>query len=107
MIRLDVDTGLSQEQNLEIERILAHNPQVEKAILIGSRAMGNFKPGSDVDIVLSGTGLESQTVHVVADQLNEETNIPYFFDILDLSQLRNSELLRHIEEYGITIYEKG
>jgi predicted nucleotidyltransferase len=107
MIRLEVDTGLSHKQEVEIERVLASSPQVEKAMLIGSRAMGNFKSGSDVDIVLSGTGLESQTVRVVADQLNEETNIPFFFDILDLSQIRNEELLKHIEEHGITIYEKG
>ena len=44
--------GLSDNDLLSIQSVLQHFPQVEQAILYGSRAKGNYKTGSDVDIAL-------------------------------------------------------
>ena len=44
--------GLSATVVAAINRVLARCPEVERAVLYGSRAKGNFKPGSDIDLTL-------------------------------------------------------
>jgi len=46
--------GLTSSVIERICNVLARYPQVEKAILYGSRAKGNYKPGSDIDLTLLG-----------------------------------------------------
>ena len=46
--------GLSDATVEKIQTVLAGFPQVEKALLYGSRAKGSFKPGSDIDLTLIG-----------------------------------------------------
>ncbi len=80
-------------------------PAVKEAILFGSRAMGREKIGSDIDIALKGENLES-LVYEVSGQLNEETPLPYFFDILDFTSITNEDLIEHINRVGKVIYTK-
>ncbi|MCP4168696.1 MAG: nucleotidyltransferase domain-containing protein [Chloroflexi bacterium] len=48
--------GLKEKTIAQIHSVLAHHPQVQKAILYGSRAKGNYKTGSDIDLsIFNGT----------------------------------------------------
>jgi len=85
-----------------LEAIKAHK-DIEKAVLFGSRAMGNYKRGSDVDIALSGTHLTSAIVDKVSIQLNQHTTMPYHFDILNGNTIENKNLQKHIDENGVVI----
>ena len=49
--------GLSERVMTLIVQQLKRFPQIEKAIIFGSRAMGNFKPGSDIDLALMGKSI--------------------------------------------------
>jgi predicted nucleotidyltransferase len=49
--------GLPAHVVAAIATVLASFPQVEQAILHGSRARGDFRPGSDIDLCLDGNGL--------------------------------------------------
>ena len=46
---MSANHGLTDETVAQIHEVHAHHPEVEKVVLYGSRAKGNFKPGSDVD----------------------------------------------------------
>lgn len=46
--------GLSQKVIEQIHGVLEQHPQVQEALIYGSRARGNYKPGSDIDLVLCG-----------------------------------------------------
>ena len=46
--------GLKESVIQQISAILARHPQVNQAILYGSRAKGNYKHGSDIDLTLRG-----------------------------------------------------
>jgi len=70
---------------------------------LGSRAKGNFKPGSDIDIALLGEGITPKILQKIAYQLNEETTMPYFFDLVHYESLANEALLAHINEFGIRL----
>lgn len=87
-----------------ITAVLKNNVAVERAILFGSRAMGNYKKGSDVDIALVIKNNDANVILDIQHKLNEETTMPYFFDVLNYGALENQELVEHIITYGKTIY---
>ncbi|MBL4953476.1 nucleotidyltransferase domain-containing protein [Neobacillus sp. YIM B02564] len=80
--------------------------EVEKAVLFGSRAMGNYKKGSDVDIAIIGEDVTRKTLYGLYDLLNEEYPLPYFFDILIYDEISNPKLREHIESVGQVIYQR-
>ena len=80
--------------------------EIEKAIVFGSRAMGNYKKGSDVDIAIIGEDITSSTVYGLDDYLNEVYPLPYFFDVLQYSSITNDNLKKHIDNEGKIIYER-
>jgi predicted nucleotidyltransferase len=67
---------------------------VDKLIVFGSRAKGNYKKGSDVDLAIIGNEKK------LSYYLNEETNLPYFFDVINLQKITNKNLIEHIKRVG-------
>lgn len=88
----------------EIVDVLSQFSSIEKAVLFGSRAKGNFKNGSDIDIAIFGNDLNSDIDYKISYQLNEETNMPYKFDILIFNKIQEAALIDHISRIGIEIY---
>lgn len=97
--------GLTKEALDKIINVLKSFPEVKKALVFGSRALGTYKRGSDIDIALYGKDLE-QVIVKISYQLNEEIALPYFFDIVDYYSLTKQELKEHIDRIGITFYSK-
>lgn len=91
--------------NIIIDVLKAY-PLIEEAIIFGSRAKGTQKPGSDVDIALKGPGVEFLTAQV-SGILNEETPLPYTFDVVAFDTLENKALKEHIQRVGISFYSKS
>ena len=98
--------GLTSEEILKMITVFRFFKEVESVILFGSRAMGNFKRGSDVDLALLGLRVDEKTLFQVHHKLEEETLLPYFFDVLIYEKVTNSDLLKHIDKYGKIIYKK-
>ena len=86
--------------------ILELYPKVERAIIFGSRAKGNNKHGSDVDIALKGAELDFDSLTKISYQLNEETQMPYLFDILNYHKISEPALTEHIDRIGLEIYSR-
>lgn len=98
--------GLKEKDILEITVILSKEPNVEKALIFGSRAKGAYKPGSDVDIALMGSSLTFNDISRISFQLNEETNMPWKFDVLNFHTIQEPALVEHIKRVGMVFYEK-
>jgi uncharacterized protein len=98
--------GISKHLFDQIISTIAGNQHVESAILFGSRAKGNFKPGSDVDIVLKGEELKLKDVLDLQNQLDDQ-NQPYLFDIIIFQDITEPALVDHIERCGVYIYRKS
>ena len=75
--------GLLERDMDSIIAVLIKQPTVEKSFIFGSRAKGNFKKGNDVDLALKGRYLNFDVISQISYQLNEETKMPYNFDILN------------------------
>ena len=91
-----VSPGL-QQQIISI----AENHGVEKLILFGSRARGDFKERSDIDLAFYG----GDSSGFISD-IDEEAMTLLSFDIVDLSQSVSEELMASIRNEGIILYEK-
>lgn len=98
--------GLTDSDCDRIRSVLSAFPEIERALVFGSRAMGNHKRGSDVDLAIDGKGVTRQTVLRLKSRLNEEGPLPYFFDVLDPKALDNRNLKTHIDQFGSVIYSR-
>jgi predicted nucleotidyltransferase len=97
--------GLTDGTVAQIRATLARYPEVEKALLYGSRAKGNHKPGSDIDLTLLGTDVTQKVLGRIQGEL-EEGQLPYRFDLSILSEITQAELIEHIRRVGVVFYEK-
>jgi predicted nucleotidyltransferase len=96
--------GLREEDIESIKKEFKKFSEIEKVILFGSRARGNYKKGSDIDLVLLGERLNNEILFKLNMKLNQETVLPYFFDIILYNDIRNKNLIKHIDEIGEIIY---
>ncbi len=99
--------GLKQSDLEEMDRIFSMFDDVEKVVLFGSRTKGTYKPGSDIDIALKGRDVKQKTVSRLAMLLNEESLLPYFFDVVNYTELKNKDFIEHIDRVGVVIYSRG
>lgn len=97
--------GLKENVIKSIEKILSDFPQVETVLIYGSRAKGNYRPGSDVDLSLKGDDLSLQVLNKISLQL-DDLLLPYTFDLSVFDHIDNECLLEHIERVGKIIYQK-
>lgn len=98
--------GLPEHTTEALRQVLANFPQVERAVLYGSRAKGNYKPGSDIDLTLYGPKLTQHMRADIADAM-DELLLPYTVDLSLYDDLKNSELEAHIQRVGIVFYERS
>jgi predicted nucleotidyltransferase len=98
--------GLSAQTVERIVTVLAHYPEIEKAVLYGSRAKGNYRNGSDIDLTLFGDGLNFSLLTRLDNEL-DDLLLPYKFDISVFADLTHPDLIDHIRRVGVALYEKG
>ena len=97
--------GLSDATVAKIHGVLLRHAEVERAILYGSRAKGNFKPGSDIDLTLTGSRLNDRIRGRIDEDL-DDLLLPYEFDLSLFADLTHPELIDHIRRVGVIFYEK-
>lgn len=93
-------TGIRQ-QIIEEIRELARIYNINKVILFGSRARGDFRRTSDIDLAVEGGDFERFVLDV-----NEETSTLLEYDIVDLDRDMQPELREFIKKEGRVLYEK-
>ncbi len=99
--------GLKESTIQRVNAVFARHPQIQKAVLYGSRAKGSFKNGSDIDLTLQGR--EIMTPGVLSKILHEldELLLPYTIDLSLYAQIQDPDVLDHIKHVGIIFYEKA
>ena len=98
--------GLSGKITAYILGVLEKYSAVEQALIFGSRAKGNFKTGSDIDLALSGKSLTTDDALRIQGEM-EDIPIPHKVDILILSKITNPDLRDHIHRVGQVFFKKS
>jgi uncharacterized protein len=96
--------GLKLQELEALNRCFARYPLIERVILYGSRAKGNFKNGSDVDLTIVGD-LDFSGLLQLENEI-DDLMLPYKVDISLYRQLTNADLLEHIERVGKLVYQR-
>lgn len=99
--------GLSAKVIAAIQGVLARHPNVRRAVLYGSRAKGNYKPGSDIDLTLlaaEGRQIDHRELGDILDEV-DDLLLPYTLDLSNFDTLDHAELKAHIERVGKVFYE--
>ncbi|NBI13871.1 nucleotidyltransferase domain-containing protein [[Haemophilus] felis] len=99
------DFGLSERSTARIKAILAKYPEVEQAIIYGSRAKGNYREGSDVDLTLKGSQLTHEIAARIWNDL-DDSYLPYLFDLSIYHQLTHAPFIEHIDRVGQLFYQR-
>lgn len=97
--------GLSENILVKINKVLDQFPAVDKAVIYGSRAKGNFRPSSDIDLTLKGN-IDLQLLSRIILKL-DDLLLPYKFDISIYNHITNVELLDHIDRIGQTLWDSN
>src|SRR4051812_12523180 len=98
--------GLSERTVKKIRSVLASFPQIEKAVLYGSRAKGNYRTGSDIDLTLFGEELDHTLLTRIDNEL-DDLLLPYRIDLSLFAHLTHPELIDHISRVGVDLYDRA
>ena len=97
--------GLSDSVIEKILNVFRSNSNIQEAVIFGSRAMGNYREGSDIDITLKGSITFDNLLRIESEIDNQM--LPYKFDVSLFEKLKNQELLKHINSVGKIFYKKA
>lgn len=98
--------GLKPSTIEKIRAVFAGHAEVERVILCGSRAKGNFRPGSDIDLTICCEAVTLSQLLRIEQEL-DELLLPYKIDLSLHHQIDTPELLEHIKRVGKIFYEKA
>jgi len=98
--------GLPNQTLDTLDTIFRKYPGIKQAILYGSRAKGNYRAGSDIDMALmtDETFTRMDLLRVAGDF--DDSDMPYMVDVLIYDALSNLELKAHIDRVGKVLYPR-
>jgi predicted nucleotidyltransferase len=93
--------GLREDDIRTIQKTCEKFPQIKSVVIFGSRALGTFSTGSDIDLAIKATEDVSSKIRWI---LEEETLMPYFFDVINYEAISEQKLKEHIDKHGKELY---
>lgn len=96
--------GLSETELSTLREVFTKFDAIEEVILFGSRAFGTYQKASDVDLAIKGKNIDLNTLAKLKYILEEQTHLPYFFDVVIYDKISNEALKKAIDEGGKSIY---
>ncbi len=97
--------GLSDSTIDKLQEVFRRYAEVDEVIIYGSRAKGNFRNGSDIDIIVKGNRINRKIMSSIWQDI-EDLNFPYKVDLSDFQVLNTPDLSDHIERVGKVFYRK-
>ena len=98
--------GLSDKTLNTLDAIFRKYPGINQAIIYGSRAKGNYRKGSDIDLSLKTADNFTFTdlLHIGTDF--DDSDMPYFVDVSIYEKISNPDLKAHIDRVGKVLYSR-
>jgi len=97
--------GLLKQDLEAIISILKKNPKIDQVILFGSRAKGNNRKGSDIDLAIKGENLVLDDILEAKIRI-DKLSLPYKFDIVIYERIKDHKLIDHVNRMGVSLFQK-
>ena len=98
--------GLDEVVIEKINKIFSVYHKIQQVIVYGSRAKGNYRPSSDIDLVIEGKAITLSQLLKIENEL-DDLLLPYKMDLSLLHKINSEDLLDHIKRVGVTFYKKS
>jgi predicted nucleotidyltransferase len=98
--------GLSARTLARLRWVLQRHPAVTRAVVYGSRAKGNHRPGSDIDLALDAPAL-AWSEFLQIEQEIDDLLLPYHVDLSRLADIEDGPLRDHIARVGRVLWVPG
>lgn len=98
--------GLKDSIIIKIKDVLSKYDEIEKAFIFGSRARGDYKKTSDIDIAIFSHNMTSSKLNLLRNDF-DDLDIIYTVDVVDFNKLSKEELKNNIINDGIVIYYRN
>ncbi len=95
--------GLKKTAIDSIHGVFSRYPYIEKVVIYGSRAKGNYRNGSDIDLTLFGKDLTYEQLNRIETEL-DDLLLPYSIDLSLFKHIDATELIDHINRVGKVFY---
>lgn len=97
--------GLDDKVIEDINKVFQENWKVDSVVLFGSRAKGNYKVGSDIDLAVKGRDITYDDILSLSSKL-DDLNLPYEIDLVNYFTIKDEDVIEHIDRVGIVFYER-
>lgn len=97
-----INCGLNEKELQAIKSVFLAHPKVRSVKIFGSRAKGNYRKNSDIDLAIIGDVSQLEAEKISSDL--DDLPLPYQFDVKVLNKITSAELLDHIKRVGIIIH---
>ena len=97
--------GIPKDYLEKLNLIFSKYNSIDSVVLFGSRAKGNYREGSDIDLALKGQRINSRTLTQI-EMDYDKLNLPWIIDLIIFEKIENEALKEHIERVGQTLYNK-
>ena len=89
----------------KLNSVFARHAAIDSVLLYGSRAKGNYRAGSDIDLTIKGGEIPFDELMQIENEI-DDLMLPYTVDLSQYCQLENTDLVAHIDRVGVVIYSK-
>lgn len=100
-----VKFGLSNEVIADICKVFKNHSNIDKVMIFGSRARGNFSAGSDIDLALIGNDISFNQILDIGIQI-DDLDLLYKVDVIDYNKRKGTPIGDQIDKYGLLFYER-
>lgn len=101
-----VKYGLSQWTIDDLTGVFRKHPKVSKVIIFGSRAKGNYRPGSDIDLAVEGNDVDfKELMSIMADI--DDLGLLYMVDVVDYNKEKGTPIGEHVGRVGKVFYDSA
>lgn len=95
--------GLKDSIIIKIKNVLSKYDEIEKALIFWSRARGDYKKTSDIDVAILSNDITSTRLNLLRNDF-DELDIIYTVDVVDFDKISKVELKNSIINDGIVIF---
>jgi len=88
-----------------IQKCFSKYRTINEVIIYGSRAKGNHRNGSDIDLTIKGENFDFSDLLRLENEI-DDLLLPYEFDISIFLKIDNRDLINHIERVGQVFYKR-
>lgn len=97
--------GLDDKIIDEIQKVFQDNWKIDSVVIFGSRAKGNYREGSDIDLAVKGRDVSFHEILSLISKL-DDIHLPYEIDLINYSAIQDENVIEHVDRVGIVFYER-